>query len=113
MRSTEEVLRDHLARRTQGDLDGDIEANYAPDLVVLSKDGVFHGRDGIRCTAGILEQWLPDATFSYDLLQVDGELALLSWSAIARNGAATCHGADTFVVRGGRIVAQTIHYEVR
>ncbi len=113
MRSTEDVLRDHLERRRRDDLEGDLERNYSDELVVLSKDGSYRGKDGIRTTASILRKNLPDARFDYDLLRVENEFALLSWSARAENGARTCFGADTFVVREGRIVAQTIHYEVK
>lgn len=48
MKSTEEVLRNHLERRCRHDLEGDLAHNYADHVVVLSKDGVFHGKDGIR-----------------------------------------------------------------
>lgn len=111
MRSTEEVLRDHLERRRCGDLEGDLAANYSDAVVVLCKDGIFHGKDGIRQTASILHANLPDAYFNYDLLRVADSFALLSWSADASNGSRTCHGADSFVVRYGRIIAQTIHFE--
>lgn len=112
-RSTKDVLQDHLDRRSRGDLEGDLAANYADELVVLSKDGVYRGKDGIRRTAEILAQQLPDARFDYDLLRTDGAYGLLSWSAHAADGARTCHGADSFVVQAGRIVCQTIHYEVK
>lgn len=112
-RSTEEVVTDHLARRARGDLEGDLAANYAEDVVVLSKDGGYRGRDGIRTTAAILADLLPEASFSYDLLRIEDEFALLGWSATAANGARTCQGADSFTVRNGRIAAQTIHYEVK
>ena len=112
MRTTEQVLRDHLDRRCRNDLEGDLDANYSDDLVVLAKDGVFRGKDGIRRTAEILGENLPDADFSYDLLRVADEYGILSWSATAANGARTCHGADSYVVRDGRIVAQTIQFEV-
>ena len=112
MRTTRQVLDDHLERRCEGDLEGDLHANYADNLVVLSKDGIFRGKNGIRTTARILEDNLPDATFRYDLLRVADQFALLSWSAKASNGSRTCHGADSFVVRDGRIVVQTIHFEV-
>lgn len=111
-RTTEEVLRNHLDRRCEGDLEGDLRQNYSEELVVLSKDGVFHGKDGIRKTASILSDSLPDARFHYDMVRTAGEFALLSWSARASNGSTTCHGADSFVVREGLIVAQTIHFEV-
>lgn len=111
MKSTEQVLRDHLERRCRHDLEGDLASNYSDDVVVLSKDGVFHGKDGIRQTARILNENLPDARFAYDLLRTADSFGLLSWSAEASNGSRTCHGADSFVVRDGRIVAQTIHFE--
>lgn len=113
MRTTQDVLRDHLERRCRSDLEGDIDNNYSEDLVVLSKDGVFRGKAGIRHTARILAENLPDAHFNYDLLRVADAFALLSWSATASDGSRTCHGADTFVVRDGRIAVQTIHFEVK
>ena len=112
-RSPEAVLRDHLDRRRGGDLEGDLAANYAEQVAVLCKDGVFHGKDGVRRAASILESRLPGATYSYDLVQAEGEVAMLNWSAKAEGGARTCEGADSFVIRDGLIVAQTIHYSVR
>lgn len=111
-RSAEEVLHDHLERRKQGDLRGDIAANYADDVLVISKDGVFRGHDGVRHTASILEEMLPAAEFSYDLVRIADGVGLLSWSARAANGARTRFGADTFVIRDGLIRVQTIHYDV-
>jgi hypothetical protein len=111
-RSPETVLRDHLDRRRRGDLEGDLAANYAEQVAVLSKDGVFHGKDGVRRAASILESRLPGATYSNDLVQAEGEVAMLNWSAKAEGGARTYEGADSFVIRDGLIVAQTIHYSV-
>lgn len=112
-RTTPGVLQDHLRRRRAFDLEGDLAANYAEDVVVISMDGVFHGHDGVRRTASILRELLPNAEYVYDLLCHHGEVALLSWSARAQNEASVCHGADTFLVRNGRIAAQTIHYFVK
>lgn len=106
------MLEDHLRRRLRGDIEGDLAANFAAGVVVLSKDGVHHGHDGVRHTAALLAELLPDASFSYDLLRAEGDYALLSWSAEAANGARTRFGADSFVVGDGFIIAQTIHYEV-
>lgn len=72
---------------------------------MLCKDGVFRGKDGIRHTAGILADNLPEAQFEYDLLRIADAFALLGWSATAYDGSRTCHGADSFVVRDGRIAA--------
>jgi hypothetical protein len=42
---------------------------------------------------------------------VDGNVAFLEWTAEGE-GAGVRDGVDTFVVRDGKIVAQTIHYTV-
>ncbi len=107
-----EVLRDHLRRRQHHDLEGDLAANYAADVVVLSKDGAYHGHDGIRQTAAILHDLLPDAEFSYDLVRVEDGIGLLGWSATINGKTRVRGGADSFVIRDGRIAAQTIHYAI-
>ena len=112
MRSADEVLDDHLRRRCVGDLKGDLANNYSDDVLVISKDGIFRGKDGVRHTAQILAEALPDAQFTYDLLRTADGVALLSWSGKGSDGSRTCHGADTFVVRDEKIVVQTIHFEL-
>lgn len=112
MRTTREVIEDHLALRREHALGADVERNYTDDLLVLSKDGVFHGKDGIRETARVLRENLPDATYRYELVQVAEDYALLGWTAKATNGARTRHGADAFVVKDGLIAVQIIHYDV-
>jgi hypothetical protein len=110
MRSTREVLESHLALREQGDLEGDLGRNYADDVVLLSwGEGVHRGKDGVRELATVLRTYLPEGEYSYGLLLVADEYGLLQWSG---SGAGTVvhDGADSFVVRDGRIVAQTIHY---
>lgn len=110
-RPTAEVFRDHLERARRGDVTGDLERNYAEDVVVLSAYGVEHGREGARRLADLLEQQLPSARFDYALELVERDVALLEWTAVA-DGARVDDGVDSFVVRDGRIVAQTIHYTV-
>jgi hypothetical protein len=43
-RSTIEVLEDHLARRSQGDIEGDLGRNYLGDVVLLCEHGVLKGQ---------------------------------------------------------------------
>jgi hypothetical protein len=111
-RPTTEVFDDHLERARRGDVEGDLERNYAPDVVVLSVYGVHRGHVGTRELADLLERQLPSAQFDYTLRLVEGDVALLEWTATA-DGARVEDGVDTFVVRDGRIVAQTIHYTVQ
>lgn len=109
-RTPEAVLNDHLERRRRADVEGDLAANYAADVVVLSKDGAYRGHDGIRRTAAILHKLLPGAQYSYDLVRIEDGIGLLGWSATVDGKTRVRGGADSFVIRDGRIVAQTIHY---
>ena len=111
-RSTRAVFEDHLERARRGDVDGDLQANYAPDVLLLSAYGIEHGHAGARRLADLLEEQLPGAQFDYTLELVERDVALLEWTATA-DGADVVDGVDSFVVRDGRIVAQTIHYTVR
>jgi hypothetical protein len=111
-RSTADVFHDHLERARRGDVDGDLQRNYAPDVVVLSAYGVEHGHDGARRLADLLERQLPGAQLAYPLTLVERDVALLEWTATA-DGARVDDGVDSFVVRDGTIVAQTIHYTVQ
>jgi hypothetical protein len=61
-RSPEAVLQDHLERRCNQDLEGDLAANSSDKILVISKDGVLRGKDGIRHTADILAENSPMLT---------------------------------------------------
>lgn len=110
-RSPREVLDDHLALAAAGDWTTDLERNVADDIVVLTGFGVFEGVDEVRVLAELLDAQLPDARFEYTAVVVRGEVGFLEWTADA-DGARVRDGADSFVIRDGRIVAQTIHYTV-
>jgi SnoaL-like domain len=109
MRTTSEVIEDHLRRRSEGDLDRDLTANYANEVVLLSYEGVHRGHDGVRKLAGILDSYVRAAGYNYDDVVVEGDYALLRWSAEG-DGVVVHDGVDSFVIRDGRIVVQTIHY---
>ncbi len=106
-----EVLDDHLRESQHGSVEDDLARNYAEDLVVLTAGGVFRGHDGLRQLAQRLREELPDATFEYTACVVEGEVGFLEWSARGR-GAEIKDGADSYLIRDGRIIAQTIHYTV-
>lgn len=110
-RSTDEVLHDHLARARDGDLDGDIALNFAPDCVLLTSDGPFHGHDGVREAARLLDARLGGSGFEYRRVMTNGEVGFLEWTADTPR-AVVDDGADSYVVRDGRIVAMTAHYTV-
>ncbi len=59
----------------------------------------------------MLEAQLPGASFTYTTVVTHGELGFLEWTADGP-AARVRDGADSFLVRDGRIVMQTIHYTV-
>lgn len=110
-RSPGDVLEDHLRLADVGDWRTDLERNVSDDVVVLTGFGVFEGREQVRLLAELLEAQLPNASFEYMTVVVRGDVAFLEWRADT-DGARVRDGVDTFVIRNGRIVAQTIHYTV-
>lgn len=112
MRQTREVLDDHLRLREAGDVDADLARNYAEDIVLLCEPGVLRGRQAVRESAQRLAWQIPNARYEYPSLRVEGEYAMLVWNASSPDGKVH-HGVDSFVMREGRIVAQSIYYRVR
>jgi hypothetical protein len=110
-RSTEEVFNDHLEKRLKGLVEEDIELNYAEDVVVFIRKGIYRGRNGVKELAALLHNELPCAKYKYITQLIEGDIAFLEWRAHCEN-ATVKDGADTFVIRNGRIVAKTIHYTV-
>ena len=85
MASTKDVIDHHLKCFGEGDLKG-ILSDYTPDAVLFTSDGPLRGTDAIKplFQAMVAEFGKPGATFSMNEL-----------------------GTDTFVVRDGKIVAQS------
>lgn len=108
-RSTTEVIHDHLSRRLVGDLEGDIEANFAEDVLILSGFGTYRGHGGVRESAKLLAEAVAGGEFEYNRTLVEGEFGFLEWSG-ADDETVVRNGADSFVVRDGLIVFQSIHY---
>jgi hypothetical protein len=110
-RSPTEVFDDHLRLAAEHRFEEDIARNVAPHAVILERRGVFHGRDGARELARLLEEELPDAPYVYINRLIAGRVAFLEWTAEAA-GTRVRDGADSFLIENGWIVAQTIHYTV-
>jgi hypothetical protein len=111
-RSTEEVLEDHLREAKEGSIEDDIRRNFAEDLVILTRRGVYRGHDGLRKLNRKLQHELPNASFRHRTKLVAGEMAFLEWTAESEQ-AVVEDGADSYCIRDGRIVAQTIHYTLK
>ncbi len=108
-RPPREVLDDHLRLRAAGDIEADLARNYAPDVVLLCECGGLHGLDAMRKSAADLREQLPNARFDYRLNEVEGEYGYLRWSAES-DPCRVPDGADSYVIRDGQIVMQSIYY---
>jgi ketosteroid isomerase-like protein len=107
MASTNDVLEHHLRCFAAGDLQG-IMSDYMPDAVFFSMDGPLKGTDAIR---GVFVRMFaefakPGASFEMKLQSVDGDCAYILWAAETADNVYEV-ACDTFVVRAGKIVAQS------
>ncbi len=107
MRTTRDVLDNHLASFGRGDLDG-ILSDYAPAAILFTPGGPLVGIDAIRPLFEDLlaEFGRPGASFDLKHQSIQGELAYIWWTAETSDNQYDL-GTDTFVVRDGKIVAQS------
>ena len=107
MTSTKDVLDHHIKCFGEGDLTG-ILSDYAPGAVLFTPDGPLRGADAIRplFQAMIAEFGKPGAAFSMKQQFVEGDYAYILWTAETADNVYEV-GTDTFVVRDGKIVAQS------
>jgi hypothetical protein len=111
IRSTREVLDDHLRLANEGALDDDLVRNVAQDISVLSGRGVFRGHDGVRELARQLMEEIPSGRWTYLSTQVAGRMAFLEW-VVDSGPFRIPDGADSYLIEDGLMTAQTIHYTV-
>jgi ketosteroid isomerase-like protein len=107
MASTKDVLDRHLKYFGEGDLER-ILSDYAPGAVLFTSGGPLRGADAIRpfFQALIAEFGKPGSTFSMKQQSIEGDYAYILWSAETADNMYEL-ATDTFVVRGGKIVAQS------
>ena len=94
-------------QKFEGNLDG-ILSDYAPGAVLFTPDGPLRGVDAMRplFQAMIAEFGKPGATFSMKQQSIEGDYAYILWTAETADNVYEL-GTDTFVVRDGKIVAQS------
>ena len=105
--STKHVLERHLTSFRNGDLNG-ILSDYAPGAVFFTPTGPLLGVDEIRpfFQALIAEFRKPAPAFNLKLQFVEGNYAYILWTAETADNVHEL-GTDTFVVRDGKIIAQS------
>lgn len=110
-RSPREVFEDHLELAQKGELEKDLERNYAPDSVLLTNYGVFHGRKGMKEAAELLKQQLPGGNYDYRLKLCHDDICFLQWTGKS-DISVIPDGADSYSIKDGKIRVQTIYYSV-
>ncbi|AFY75433.1 SnoaL-like polyketide cyclase (plasmid) [Synechococcus sp. PCC 7502] len=107
MVSAKDVLDHHLKCFDSGDLNG-ILSDYTTGAVLFTPEGPLRGIDAIRALfQGMIAEFRkPGATFSMKQQFVDGDHAYILWTAETADNVYE-FATDTFVVRDGKIVAQS------
>jgi len=107
MPTTKDVLDQHLKCFYENDLDG-VLADYSSDAVFFTPGKPLKGPDAIKpfFEALLSEFAQPGASFSMGEQCVEGDYAYILWTAETADNSYT-GATDTFVVRNGKIVAQS------
>jgi len=107
MTSTKEIIDHPLQAFSEGDLKG-VLSDYAQNAVFFTPQGPVRGPDAIRplFQALFTEFAKPGAAFNMKHQFVDGDYAYIVWTAETADNVYEL-GTDTFIVRDGRIVAQS------
>lgn len=107
MRTTTQVIDNHLKCFGDGDLDG-ILADYAPQAVLFTPEATLRGHDAIRglFVAMLAEFGQAGTRFTLAHRAVEGEHGYILWTAETPDRVYEL-GTDTFFVRGGRIAVQS------
>jgi len=105
---TKAVLDHQLAAFSAGSAD-EVLKDFADDAALITPDTIFTGREAIHAAysamfSGLFKPGTYD--FTMDAVHVAGDVAYIAWRAGCATAEVTM-GSDTFVVRDGKIIAQT------
>ncbi|HJZ74661.1 MAG TPA: nuclear transport factor 2 family protein [Vicinamibacterales bacterium] len=105
--TTTDILEHHLKCFGEGDLSG-ILSDYELDAVLFTPSGPLKGVGAIRA---LFEQIFaefqrPGASFRMKLQSVEGDYAYVLWTAETADNVYAM-ATDTFIVRDGKIAAQS------
>jgi hypothetical protein len=107
MRSTQDVIDNHLRCFGSGNLEG-ILSDYSASAILFTPEGVLNGPDAIRplFQRMLVEFANPGASFKMKQMYVDGDYAYIIWFAETAENVYEL-GTDTFFVRDGKIIVQS------
>jgi ketosteroid isomerase-like protein len=107
MKTTREVLENHLMCFGKGDVNG-ILSDYAPKAILFTSAGPLVGADSMRpLYEGLIAEFAkPGSSFELKHQTIEGEYAYIIWTAETADNRYEL-STDTFVVKDGKIVAQS------
>jgi ketosteroid isomerase-like protein len=113
MATTRDTIDHHLAAFFAYDLQG-VLADYGKDIVFFTADGPLNGVDAVRplFETLIAEFKQPGSRFNLTRYSVEGSHGYIVWNAETPDNVYEM-ATDTFVVRDGRIVAQSFAASIR
>jgi len=113
MLSTSDVLDRHLKCFAERDLDG-VLADYSSDAVLFVPTGPLRGPGAIKpLFQGLVSEFAkPGSSFTMQQRCIDGDHAYIVWTAETSDNSYE-FATDTFVVRNGKIVAQSFAAKIR
>jgi hypothetical protein len=103
------AIMDHQTTAFVAGSADDVLTDFADDAVLILPDGVHRGRAAIHAAYSSLFSGLfkPGTyEFTMDAEHIEGEIAYIAWRASCATAEIPL-GTDTFIVRNGKIVAQT------
>jgi hypothetical protein len=106
-RSANEVFENHLKLAQEVKLEEDLRNNYAKDIVLLTNYGTFHGHEGTKKAAELLNNQLPNGTYDYKLKLFHKKIYFLHWAGDSEESY-ILDGADSYLIEKGKIKIQTI-----
>ncbi len=110
-RSARAVFEEHLKLAREGNMEEELIRNNAEDIVLLTNYGRFHGHQGVKEAAKLLEEQLPNGTYNYKLKLCHENICFLHWTGDSEESY-ILDGADSFLIEDGKIKVQTIFYTV-
>jgi len=113
MISTSDVVDRHLKSFAECDVNG-ILADYTSDAVLFVPAGPLKGTNAIRPFFEPLVEEFAQPGSSFTMLQrsIEGDHAFILWTAETAENSYQ-FATDTFVVRNGKIVAQSFAARIR
>lgn len=110
-RSPREVFEEHLKLAQEGKIEEELKRNNAKDIVLLTNYGTFHGHEGVKEAAKLLDEQLPNGIYDYKLKLCHGKMCFLHWTGDSEESY-ILDGADSYLIEDGKIKVQTIFYTV-